>query len=561
MTQAPGLVEKIRFGTGLPRYLRKPLTLDGARAEIRDRLGRRSENFLASMRLVVFERSSSPYLRLFQHAGCTYDDLAESVASRGLETTLRRLRAAGIHVSLDEMRGRCPIERGSLRFHAQPDEFDALPSNRSLTASTSGSSGNPSRVPYTWQFIADEAAVEVLLLHEWGVLDAPGAFWMPAPPGISGIHNMLLQLRYRRPPAAWFSHLPTTPSDRLAIAALRIGAAAFGASVPAPRNVGLSRARDIALWLTHSRRRGRPRYVKAYASLAVRIAQAARETGESLDGVVFFCGGEPTTGIRRSYLESTGARVAPRYAATETGVIAGSCSASIDGDAMHLYSDRLAIIDADDADDTDKDAANANAPPAIRTARPLLFTSLLPSAGKILLNADLGDVGRISRMRCDCEFGRVGLDSVVSQVRSRVRYTSEGMSLLVAELESVVGEMVAAAGGSPSDYLIRESGEIGSPIDGHQNGNPAKTPSAQRYEASEAALLGSITILLDPRIALQSEDGFLRALYDNLRRRGEGWRIVSETWRQAGTLRLAREIPVSRGGKQAAPSVAIRSRR
>ena len=141
MTQAPGLVEKIRFGTGLPRYLRKPLTLDGARAEIRDRLGRRSENFLASMRLVVFERSSSPYLRLFQHAGCTYDDLAESVASRGLETTLRRLRAAGIHVSLDEMRGRCPIERGSLRFHAQPDEFDALPSNRFLTASTSGSSG------------------------------------------------------------------------------------------------------------------------------------------------------------------------------------------------------------------------------------------------------------------------------------------------------------------------------------------------------------------------------------------------------------------------------------
>src|SRR5690606_35857220 len=249
------------------------------------------------MRRAVFARPHGPYRRLFAHAGCTYEDLAESVAAYGLETTLHRLHVAGVHVSLDEMRGRCDIVRGSLRLHARPEEFDAPPVGRSWTASTSGSSGNPGRVPYTWAFIADEAANEMLLMQEWGVLDAAGAFWMPAPPGISGVHNLLIQIRYRRPPAAWFSHLPASPPDRFALAALRAFAGASGISVPAPRSAGLSRAGDIAAWLTESRRRGRPRYVKAYASLAVRIAQAAREMGAGLEGVVFFCGGEPTTEI------------------------------------------------------------------------------------------------------------------------------------------------------------------------------------------------------------------------------------------------------------------------
>ena len=47
------------------------------------------------MRTAIFACPSNPYYRLFQWAGCSYQDLAAAVHGDGLEATLESLRKAG----------------------------------------------------------------------------------------------------------------------------------------------------------------------------------------------------------------------------------------------------------------------------------------------------------------------------------------------------------------------------------------------------------------------------------------------------------------------------------
>ena len=61
---------------------------------------------------------------------------------------------------------------------------------------------------------------------------------------------------------------------------------------------------------------------------------------------------------------------------------------------MHVYAERLALITGEALGDE---------------ASRLLFTTLSPHNGKILLNADLGDSGQLLQRSCDCPLGRAGL--------------------------------------------------------------------------------------------------------------------------------------------------------
>ena len=84
--------------------------------------------------------------------------------------------------------------------------------------------------------------------------------------------------------------------------------------------------------------------LKCFASSALRVASAAVAAGLDLSRSVVFAGGEPLTAARRDFLARSGLRVYARYAATETGFIAGACPHGEDGGEMHLYADRLALI-------------------------------------------------------------------------------------------------------------------------------------------------------------------------------------------------------------------------
>src|SRR5262245_26500913 len=69
----------------LREFFRERITLEQAEEEIKRALESRQENFLELLRTKVYERPSSPYLKLLKIAGCEYSDLRTEVLRYGLE--------------------------------------------------------------------------------------------------------------------------------------------------------------------------------------------------------------------------------------------------------------------------------------------------------------------------------------------------------------------------------------------------------------------------------------------------------------------------------------------
>jgi phenylacetate-coenzyme A ligase PaaK-like adenylate-forming protein len=205
-------------------------------------------------------------------------------------------------------------------------------------------------------------------------------------------------------------------------------------------------------------------------------------------------------------MQSAGVEALPRYVSTETGLIAGPCARPAAPDDMHVYLDRLAVIPGE-ADGS------------------LLFTTLLPSTGKILLNTSIGDSGRLERRDCGCPLGRLGLDLHVSSVRSTTRLTGEGMSVLIRELDQIVGDLVSACGGCPDDYQFRET-------------------------ADEKTGLSRLTVVVDPVLDRLDEGAFIATVLQKLHKTTPRGRLAAQLWRQSETLHLVRGRPQLTAGRK-----------
>jgi hypothetical protein len=83
-----------RFLWSLPGFLRRPLSVEEARATLRRRLERREADFLDLARRAVYACPWSPYRQLLALAGCEYGDLKSAVEREGLEGALRILARA-----------------------------------------------------------------------------------------------------------------------------------------------------------------------------------------------------------------------------------------------------------------------------------------------------------------------------------------------------------------------------------------------------------------------------------------------------------------------------------
>lgn len=491
-----------RMAAGFRAFARTPLTRDAAISFIRRQMAEREERFVTLARRLVYECPSSPYRRLLLWAGCGPGDLEAGVRQDGLEPTLQRLRDAGVRLSLEEFRSRIPILRPGLTIETCESDFDnPLLGAHRVEGRTSGSRGRSTRVAYDWEFLTEESAHELLLYDIHGVLDAPLALWYPVPPGIAGLHNLLMSLKLGRVPEAWFSHTPpgAMPTEgRLALALTRwLGRA------PSPEFADLSRADKAVAWLARSRARGVPGVVRTYASSAVRIAQSALESGADIRGSVIFAGGEPLTGERRRYIESAGAQVFPRYVATESGVVAAACPHRDGADDMHVFQDRLAVTEAGGA---------------------LHYTSLTAHAGKILFNTELGDRAELVKKPCRCLFGELGFDVHVAKVRSSERLSVEGMTLPVSDLHDAVAAAIEAIGGRPDSCQISQvRGDDG---------------------------LDRLVIAVSPDVRALDEQAFVDAILARLGRGRPGSALAAALWRQASTILVVRARPRASSGQK-----------
>ena len=488
----------------LPAFFGKPLDIGKSLDALKTRMERRTENFLSSA-AIVYAVPHNPFRRLLLSAGCEYADLESGVRSRGIEKTLEALRAEGVFLRYDEFKSGVPVVRGGVAFETRPEDFDnPRLAGGIIPATTSGTrSARAMRVPYDWDFIADEAANECALSAAHGILDAPRALWYPGLPGIAGIHNLLISAKYRRPPDRWFAHCADRgmrqPIGRsLAVRALPVLGRLYGLRLPRPEPTNLEDAPRVARWLAEKAEEHGISVLRGFTGSVVRAVQAALENNLDIKRSVLFTGGEPLTAARRKFIESSGARVYPRYIATETGLIAAACPHGEPPDEMHVYLDRLAVL-----------------PP--ENGGSLLYTTLLPGAGKILINTDIGDGGRLFRKPCPCLFGTVGMDVRIKEVGSRERITIEGMTVSVHELDDALGRVAADAGGNPDDIRFQE--------------------------VRDGRGFGRLRIVAGPSLGGMDENRLIDGLFDNLENRDSGHRMTTRIWRQAGSVEVVRGGP------------------
>ncbi|HEX7880946.1 MAG TPA: hypothetical protein VF720_16155, partial [Candidatus Eisenbacteria bacterium] len=336
-----------------------------------------------------------------------------------------------------------------------------------------------------------------------------------------------------RPPERWFSQLDpgaasVTRMDRLALAGIRGGSLLGGRRLPtaewAPPTspdapLDWARGRLAGGGLADGRSaEGGSVVLRTFASSAVRLAERARARDLDLTGLVIFSGGEPLTDARRRYIESTGARVFPRFVVTEAGLLAAACPHRVTTDSMHVYVDRLAMIEGDpgDAGDAGRAGEAGGAP------TPLLLTTLTPDTGKVLFNTEMGDAGLLTRRGCPCAFGRLGFDLFVSQVSSRERLTLEGMTVPVRAVDASIAAVVESLGGSPDAW--------------------------QRRVVVEESGSARLVVVIHPDLGPLDEAVLLADVHARLATAGAGLDVAADLWRQAGTIRVVREAPARSPG-------------
>jgi hypothetical protein len=448
--QATGeLTAAVRFLATLPFYLRNPLTPGQARVLLQRRLASRERDFLALARTVIFGPTDGLYRQLLRHAGCEYGDLERAVTRDGIEGALRTLLRHGVYLTIDELKGRRPVVRGSLTTVVEPRRlYQTRPGTR-LSVQSSGSRGVATAVPLSLAMMREAAVDHCLYLDARRGLGWQHAVW--SVPGASALIQLLVRWQAGAFPARWFSQLDPAgpglhPRYRWSTRVLRWGGHLARPPLPPPVHVPVTEPLRIATWMAGVLRSGGIPHLAAFASSAVRICQAALDAGLDLHGAQFTLVGEPTTTARLAQLRRAGAVGVPHYASAETpGNLAVGCLAPTEPDELHVIHDLSAVIQAGD-DGPSRLPANA-----------LLVSSVRPRVPLVLLNVSLGD-GAVMRSRpCGCPYAKLGWTTLIHTVRSYEKLTAGGMTFLDIDLIRVLEEVLPRRfGGGPIDYQLVE---------------------------------------------------------------------------------------------------------
>lgn len=495
-----------RLPIELPRFLAGGDSETDVLRTIAERRRARGEAFLTMARQTIWNRPSSPYLPLLETAGLTRGHVESWVERDGLDAALERLAASGVYVTFDEFKGKVPIERHGRTLSVRERDFDHPGLSAHYEVVSGGTRSRGTTVGLNLGFIEDIAVNTAFAYRAHGLLDAVHAIWAPS----AGAAPMAV-LAYLRLGVAferWFSHWVELPLKyRLGTSYVRWIARACGRHVPPIEYVDLPHASRVAAWMADVVARGRRPCLLTYASSALRVAEAAVAERLPLDGARFVVLGEPFTEAKRRAIRASGAEAVVRFAFTEAGIIGYGCLAPEEPDDIHPFTDAFAIV------------------PHRRTYRdaivePLLFTSLLPTAPKILLNVESGDTAEGTGVPCGCAFARAGYHARLRRIRSFEKFTGEGVSFVGVDVLRVLEEILPAAfGGSATHYqVIEEERE-----DGHV----------------------ALTLRVDPAIGRPDPTRLVGVFLDGL---GAGHDLtlkMTQLWRQAGSLRVVYAPPLT----------------
>jgi hypothetical protein len=190
------------FLSGIPRLVRRRMSVADALAIVQARLRDRDRHFLAIVERSVYANARSPYRALLEMAGCTLHDVRELVRCEGLEGALMALRQQGVYVSFEEFKGLQPIVRGSVRIDTTPADFDNPTAGRFYSTTTGGSTGAGRRVRLDLAHLEAQLPGRILVRHVQGIGGLPAARWSDLPPA-GGLKGVLLQAAAGEPATHW----------------------------------------------------------------------------------------------------------------------------------------------------------------------------------------------------------------------------------------------------------------------------------------------------------------------------------------------------------------------
>jgi hypothetical protein len=511
--------------SSLRRFLSTTPTREEAERVLKEQLSQREAAFLRVLELGIYGNHRSPYRRLLQHAGYSFDDVKALVEKLGLDDALSHLYDAGIYVSLDEFKGRMPVRREGLEFEINARDFDNPLSTAHFEGNTGGTRGS-SRIQLDLGIIGYEAYIHLCNLYAHDAVGRPVVFWRAAPPSAHGIRGVLGYAKMGLGPEKWYSPTRTLWNrqglqGRALVLYTTIASRLCGRPVPRPVHLPL---RDVSKMVDHLARlvrRGTPAYVLCVPSLAVRICLAAEEAGASIAGTVFLAGAEPYTDGKKAIIERAGARGIPNYAMNEAGMLGIACGNPASTDEYHVLTDKLAVLER---------VPELASGPAVKG---LFYTSLLASSSKIMLNVESGDYGTISERECGCLWQQLGFRTHLAGVRSYEKLTSEGVMFMGTMLYDLLEHTLPARfGGSVADYQFVEEEEDG---------------------------LTRVSILVSPRLGVIDEAAVLETIFEGVGVADWSRRMADE-WRQAGTLRVQRREPYATAAFKIMPLHVIESR-
>jgi hypothetical protein len=512
MIRPEDALEGLRLLGSLPWFLRKPVTLHEARRTLQHRFEHREDNFLRLAHDSIFERPSSLYHRLLALAGCEFGDLVAMVRRDGVDATLAALVRHGVYLTVDEFKGRRPIVRGSTTIASRPGQTRDTAAPTHLSVQTGGSRGAAAVVPIDLAYVRDRAIDSCLAFHAVG-----GDHWEHAVWGVPGGANMVVLLEgvaFGARVSRWFSQIDPRIPDlprryRWSARAMRWSSLGAPTRLPALEYAPLTDPAPILRWIAETRRAGGTPHLHTHASSAVRLCQAAERAGVRLDGVWLTAASEPTTAARLATMRRTGAVGWPQYASVEAGVVGRGCVRAEAPDEVHVFEDRLAVIQT-----------SLHAVPAGLVPGALLTTSLSRTAtALLLLNVSMGDVAELDRRRCGCPLERFGWTLHLRDIRSVEKLTAGGMTFLDIDIIRVLEEVLPGRfGGGPTDYqLVEEEGADGMP---------------------------GLSLLVDPRVGPVPSNAVIETFLSAIGATRGAEKVMGLAWRDAKLLRVERRPPL-----------------
>jgi hypothetical protein len=278
-------------------------------------------------------------------------------------------------------------------------------------------------------------------------------------------------------------------------------------AIPAPQPTPLIEAGRVARALAEARRAGEQPVLRCNSSSAVRVCLAARESGLDISGTVMRVSAEPFTPGKAEAVRRAGCTAASWYATGEAGIIGMPCGDRAEVDEVHFMADKLALIRRDRQ---------------ISPGQSVLvnvYTTLLPSTPKLMLNYVSDDYAVVGRRDCGCALETLGFTTHMHTIRSWEKLTSEGMTFVGHDLIRLIEEVLPEQfGGSAADYQFLETERDGLP---------------------------KVDLLVSPRLGTIDEAAVLATALRFLDRTPGSRTALADRWRQGNTVAVVRAEPIA----------------